>query len=90
MPFDEGYIADTPGFGNLLLDGMLEENFEPAFREFAKYEQGCKFCPCTHTHEPVCGIKEAVADGSIAASRYDSYVTILKELKELQEKEGRK
>ena len=90
LPFDEGYIADTPGFGNLLLDGMLEENFEPAFREFAKYEQGCKFCPCTHTHEPVCGIKEAVADGSIAASRYDSYVTILKELKELQEKEGRK
>lgn len=90
LPFDEGYIADTPGFGNLILDGMLEENFEPAFREFAKYEQGCKFCPCTHTHEPVCGIKEAVADGSIAASRYDSYVTILKELKELQEKEGRK
>lgn len=90
LPFDEGYIADTPGFGNLLLDGMLEENFEPAFREFAKYEQGCKFCPCTHTHEPVCGVKEAVADGSIAASRYDSYVTILKELKELQEKEGRK
>lgn len=90
LPFDEGYIADTPGFGNLLLDGMLEENFEPAFREFAEYDQGCKFCPCTHTHEPVCGVKEAVAAGSIAASRYESYVTILKELKELQEKEGRK
>lgn len=90
LPFDEGYIADTPGFGNLLLDGMLEENFEPAFREFSQYEQGCKFCPCTHTHEPVCGVKEAVAAGSIAVSRYESYVTILKELKELQEKEGRK
>lgn len=90
LPFDDGYIADTPGFGNLLLDGMLEENFEPAFREFAEYDQGCKFCPCTHTHEPVCGIKSAVADGSIAASRYESYITILKELKELQEKEGRK
>ena len=90
LPFDDGYIADTPGFGNLLLDGMLEENFEPAFREFDEYDQGCKFCPCTHTHEPVCGIKSAVADGSIAASRYESYITILKELKELQEKEGRK
>lgn len=90
LPFDEGYIADTPGFGNLLLDGMLEENFEPAFREFAEYDQGCRFCPCTHTHEPICGVKDAVAAGYIAASRYESYLTILKELKELQEKEGRK
>lgn len=90
LPFDEGYIADTPGFGNLLLEGMTEVNFEPAFREFAAYEVGCKFCPCTHTHEPVCGIKEAVAAGKIAASRYESYTTILNELKELKEKEGRK
>lgn len=90
LPFDEGYIADTPGFGNLLLEGMTEVNFEPAFREFAAYEVGCKFCPCTHTHEPVCGIKEAVAAGKIVASRYESYTTILNELKELKEKEGRK
>ena len=48
------------------------------------------FVPCTHTHEPVCGIKEAVAAGKIAASRYESYTTILNELKELKEKEGRK
>ncbi|WP_304088666.1 ribosome small subunit-dependent GTPase A [Phascolarctobacterium succinatutens] len=90
LPFDEGYIADTPGFGNLLLEGLDEQQILAAFREFASYEQGCRFCPCTHTHEPVCGVKEAVAAGEIAQSRYESYLQMLQEVKDLQEKEGRK
>ncbi len=90
LPFDEGYIADTPGFGNLLLEGLDAEMVLAAFREFAAYEQGCRFCPCTHTHEPVCGVKEAVQAGEIAVSRYESYLAMLEEVKLLQEKEGRK
>ena len=90
LPFDEGYIADTPGFGNLLLEGLDEQQILAAFREFSSYEQGCRFCPCTHTHEPVCGVKEAVAAGEIAKSRYESYLQMLQEVKDLQEKEGRK
>lgn len=49
LPFDEGYIADTPGFGNLLLEGLEEDMAVYSFREFAEYEHGCRFCPCTHT-----------------------------------------
>ena len=90
LPFDEGYIADTPGFGNLLLEGLDEQQILAAFREFASYEQSCRFCPCTHTHEPVCGVKEAVAAGEIGQSRYESYLQMLQEVKDLQEKEGRK
>lgn len=90
LPFDEGYIADTPGFGNLLLEGLDEQQILAAFREFASYEQSCRFCPCTHTHEPVCGVKEAVAASEIAQSRYESYLQMLQEVKDLQEKEGRK
>ena len=90
LPFDEGYIADTPGFGNLLLEGMEPEQALTAFREFAQYEQGCRFCPCSHTHEPVCGVKEAVASGAIAKSRYESYLAMLEEIRLLKEKEGRK
>ena len=90
LPFDEGYIADTPGFGNLLLEGMEPEQALAAFREFAQYEQGCRFCPCSHTHEPVCGVKEAVASGAIAKSRYESYLAMLEEIRLLKEKEGRK
>lgn len=90
LPFDEGYIADTPGFGNLLLEGLEPEQAVAAFREFAQYEAGCRFCPCSHTHEPVCGVKEAVATGQIAASRYESYLAMLEEIRLLKEKEGRK
>ena len=90
LPFDEGYIADTPGFGNLLLEGLEPEQAVAAFREFAQYEAGCRFCPCSHTHEPVCGVKEAVAAGQIAASRYESYLAMLEEIRLLKEKEGRK
>lgn len=90
LPFDEGYIADTPGFGNLLLEGLDAEQVCAAFREFAQFEHGCRFCPCTHTHEPVCGVKEAVETGKLAKSRYASYLAMLDEVKTLQEKEGRK
>lgn len=90
LPFDGGYIADTPGFGNLYLEGLEKEAVPLYFREFAKYEHTCKFCPCSHTHEPICGVKEAVANGDIASSRYESYINILAELKELQEREGKR
>ncbi len=90
LPFAEGYIADTPGFGNLYMEGLEKEDVALYFREFSQYEQTCKFCPCSHTHEPICGVKEAVATGNIASSRYNSYINILAELKELQEREGKK
>lgn len=90
LPFAEGYIADTPGFGNLLLEGLTSMQIVNAFREFKEFEDYCRFCPCTHTHEPTCGVKEAVASGKIASSRYESYLSMLEEIKELQEKEGRK
>jgi len=90
LPFAGGYIADTPGFGNLYLEGLEKETVPLLFREFAEYEHTCKFCPCSHTHEPICGVKEAVAAGNIAASRYESYINILAELKELQEREGKR
>lgn len=90
LPFDEGYIADTPGFGNLLLEGLEEDMAVYSFREFAEYEHGCRFCPCTHTHEPVCGVKQAVEAGEIAPSRYESYLNMREEIKELQGRERKK
>ena len=92
LPFDGGYIADTPGFGNLLLEELAADGADAAagFREFAQYEQGCRFCPCTHTHEPVCGVKQAVEEGRVAATRDESYLALRAEIKDLQEKEGRR
>lgn len=90
LPFAGGYIADTPGFGNLLLEELDEKELHRGFREFAEYEHNCKFISCTHTHEPVCGVKDAVEQGEIAESRYQSYVNILQEIKTYQEREGKR
>lgn len=90
LPFAGGYIADTPGFGNLLLEELDEKELYRGFREFAEYEHNCKFISCTHTHEPVCGVKDAVEQGEIAESRYQSYVNILQEIKTYQEREGKR
>lgn len=90
LPFAGGYLADTPGFGNLNLEELDAAQLAGCFPEFAAYEQDCKFTPCTHTHEPVCGVKTALAAGQIAASRYASYLSILEEIKSKKEKDGRK
>ncbi len=42
----------------------------------------CKFQGCSHTHEPSCGVKEAIAAGKISQTRYDNYVLLYKELEE--------
>ena len=36
----------------------------------------CRFGNCTHSHEPGCVVKEAVANGRIAQWRYDNYVNL--------------
>ena len=82
IPFNGGYLADTPGFGNVLMENLEPEALPDCFPEFRKYESNCKFSPCSHSHEPVCGVKDAVKDNIIASSRYASYVAILEELKE--------
>ncbi len=90
LPFNGGYLADTPGFGNLLAENIDERELYKYFREFKQFEHNCKFAPCTHTHEPVCGVKQAVQEGKIAASRYQSYLAILDEIKLLKEKSGKR
>lgn len=80
LPFCGGFIADTPGFGNINLEEMVMDSLERGFREFAALAPDCKFTGCTHIHEPGCAVKAALEDGSISASRYASYVTMFKEL----------
>lgn len=77
------YIMDTPGFTSLYLD-IPKEELREYFYEFAPYEQKCRFQGCSHIHEPDCGVKEALAQGKIPAGRYESYVSVYEELKEMK------
>ena len=37
---------------------------------------GCRFRDCSHTHEPDCAVKQAVARGEIDPDRYRNYVRL--------------
>lgn len=76
------YILDTPGFSSLGLFDMEKEDLTKYYREFMNHEKYCKFAGCAHMNEPVCGVKEAVGDGEIAALRYENYKLLYQELKD--------
>ena len=79
IPLDtDTYMIDTPGFGAFELLGIKPEDLSGLYEEFE--EKKCRFMPCSHTHEPDCGVKEAVASGMISRRRYDDYVCIYEEL----------
>ena len=86
LPFAGGYIVDTPGFSSMELDGIDEQLLPSYFPEFRPYLGHCRFSPCSHSHEPDCAVKEAVAAGNIPQERYDAYLSILEEIHANQKK----
>ena len=69
-----GYLADTPGIRELAAWALPEHELDRCFPEFGAYKTQCTFRGCSHTHEPECGVLEAVRAGLISEGRYDSYV----------------
>lgn len=78
---DNTYIMDTPGFSSLSLFDMEKEELKSFYPEFVPYEEECRFLTCAHIHEPVCGVRKALAEKRINKIRYDNYVTFYEELK---------
>lgn len=75
------YILDTPGFSSLGLFDLEKEELAAYYPEFTEYEKYCKFGGCSHITEPVCGVKDAVEEGSISKMRYENYCLLYEELK---------
>ncbi len=75
---DDTFIIDTPGFGSFDLFDIAPEELSEYYEEFSPYT-ACRFMPCSHTHEPGCAVKEAVADNLISTLRYENYVYIYNE-----------
>lgn len=83
IEFGGGFLVDTPGFSavNLPEAGIDKNNLRGCFKEFANFAGACKFVNvCSHSHEPDCAVKAAVARGEILRERYDAYLTLLAEV----------
>ena len=78
------YIMDTPGFSSMDLPGFEKEDLWTCYPEFVPYEPECRFIGCSHIGEPDCGVKNALADGKISQVRYDNYVMLYEEMKNIR------
>ena len=83
-----GRIADTPGFASLETQRLCripKEELELVFPEFEPYRQQCRFVGCSHRSEKGCAVREALAEGKISQSRYDSYLAMYEEAAQLKD-----
>ena len=74
---DGGAVIDTPGIKGFGSIDFEREEVSHYFRDIFAVSHDCRFGNCTHTNEPGCAVQEALIKGSIAISRYESYLSLL-------------
>jgi ribosome biogenesis GTPase len=78
-----GLVIDTPGMRELQL-WVADEGLEEAFEDVAELTAQCRFSDCAHESEPGCAIQAALADGTLAPERWESYRKLQRELEHLE------
>jgi ribosome biogenesis GTPase / thiamine phosphate phosphatase len=77
-----GWVADSPGVREFSLWGVEERDLDRCFPEFHDHLGACRYPDCSHSHEPSCGLREAVEAEAIDSGRYESYLRILETVRE--------
>ena len=84
---EETYVADTPGFSSFDTDQMdviLKENLQYSFPDFAPFIGACQFHDCSHRQEPGCAVRQALEEGKLEKSRYDSYLKLYEKASQIK------
>ncbi len=71
------YLIDSPGIKELGLIDIEKEELGHFFPEMRDLLGQCRYHNCVHVNEPKCAVIEAVQNGTIAESRYHSYLSML-------------
>jgi ribosome biogenesis GTPase / thiamine phosphate phosphatase len=71
------FIIDSPGIKELGLADMKKEEISHYFPEMRELLGECRFHNCLHIDEPKCAVKDGVIEGTIAESRYSSYLSMV-------------
>lgn len=75
LPFG-GKLIDTPGIRELGIVDIEKQELSHFFPEMRRLMNQCRFNNCIHINEPGCIVMEAVEDGRIESSRYESYLSM--------------
>lgn len=71
------YAIDTPGIKELGIFEIGEDELGHYFPEMRALIGHCKFHNCRHLNEPKCAVINSVKSGTIAVSRYSSYLSMI-------------
>lgn len=83
-----GLVADTPGFSSFevrQMERIRKEDLQLFFPEIEPLVGRCRFTGCAHVKEPDCAVRALVQSGGMAKSRYESYVKLYEELKQMKD-----
>ncbi len=80
-----GLIIDTPGIREVQL-WVADEGIDEAFEDITQLFAHCRFSDCAHDREPGCAVHAALADGTLSADRWESYLKLQGELAHLERK----
>jgi ribosome biogenesis GTPase len=76
----DALMVDTPGLREI---GFLEDPAGPSsdglFPELVTLAAGCRFRDCSHTHEPGCAVKDALAAGELDPEPYRRYARLARQ-----------
>ena len=75
---DSGALIDTPGVKLFGITNADSANLTEVF-SLSEYEGLCQFRDCRHINEKGCAIIEAVSNGEIEQSVYDSFLKLQRE-----------
>ena len=78
LPYQGGYIADTPGFSSLDLN-LFKEDLAAFFPAFNNLYNKCYYTNCLHVSENKCAVKDALNEGKISSKAYECYQKLLEE-----------
>ncbi len=76
------WVADTPGFSRLDLEGLAPEDLGRYYPEFLPLADGCRFHGCLHEAEPGCAVIAAVEAGVVDPGRHARYLESLAEVRQ--------
>jgi len=83
---DGAALIDSPGIREFGLWHLTLDKVQTGFPEIENLLGHCQFRNCTHTHEKNCGLKQAVEAGEILPRRLDSFLRLIDEIQEAQQK----
>jgi ribosome biogenesis GTPase len=71
------FIIDSPGIKELGLVEIKPAELGHYFPEMRRLLNDCRFHNCLHLNEPGCAVKNAISEGEISMSRFESYLSMV-------------